>query len=262
MELHLRGKRAIVTGASMGIGRAIAEGLAEEGVAVAICARSLGPLEDTATEIAAKTGAPVVPIAADLRELADAQRFVCEAVAALGGLDIVVNNAGASVRASFLDRPDEDWFEAMQLKFHGYVRVSREAIPHLQQAGGGVIVNIIGTGGKTYTENHLAGGASNAAIMLLTTGLATELGPLQIRVVGINPGAVLTPRWERSVALRARTRQVDPSVIQQEAVATTPTGRISTAEDVADLAVFLASERARQINGTIVTLDGGTLKAL
>ena len=262
MDLHLRGKRAIVTGASVGIGRAIAEELAHEGVGVAICARSAEPLQQAAKAIAAKTGSLVVPIAADLRELSEVKRFVQEAADTLGGIDIVVNNAGASTRAPFLERPDEDWVDAMRLKFHGYVRVSREAIPHLQRAGGGVIVNIIGTGGKVYTEHHLAGGASNAALMLLTTGLATELGPLKIRVVGINPGPVLTPRWERSLAARAQRQQRDPEAINQEVVDQTPTGRITTADDVADLAVFLASDRARQINGTIVTIDGGLLKAL
>lgn len=262
MDLRLRGKRAIVTGAGVGIGRAIAAELAREGVSVALCARSADTLQQAAKEISAETGSQILPIPADMRDLAEARRFVEEAAAGLGGIDIVVNNAGASVRTSFFDRPDDDWLDAMLLKFHGYVRVSRAALPHLQQAGGGVILNIIGTGGKVYTEHHLAGGASNAAIMLLSMGLATELGPHNIRVLGINPGAVLTPRWERSIAHRAAARGVDPEELNRETVAGTPTSRISTAEDVADLAVFLVSDRARQVNGTIVTIDGGASKAL
>ncbi|HEX2171793.1 MAG TPA: SDR family NAD(P)-dependent oxidoreductase [Dehalococcoidia bacterium] len=262
MDLRLRGKRAIVTGAGVGIGRAIAAELAREGVSVAICARSAETLQAAAKEIEAETGSRVVPIAADMRDLADIGRFVDEAASALGGIDIVVNNAGASVRLSFAERPDEDWQDAMLLKFHGYVRVSRAALPHLERAGGGVILNIIGTGGKVYTEHHLAGGASNAALMLVTMGLATELGPQNIRVVAINPGAVLTPRWERSVARRAAARGVDPSVINEETARATPTHRITTAEDVADLAAYLVSDRARQVNGTIVTIDGGASKAL
>lgn len=262
MDLRLRGKRAIVTGAGVGIGRAIAAELAREGVGVAMCARSADTLEQAAKEIAGETGSRVLAIPADMRDPADIQRFVEEAAAGLGGIDIVVNNAGASIRASFVEHPDEDWQDAMLLKFHGYVRVSRAALPHLQQAGGGVILNIIGTGGKVYTEHHLAGGASNAALMLVSVGLATELGPQNIRVLGINPGAVLTPRWERSAARRAAARGVDPEVINRETLQATPVGRITTAEDVADLSVFLVSDRARQVNGTIITIDGGATKAL
>jgi NAD(P)-dependent dehydrogenase (short-subunit alcohol dehydrogenase family) len=262
MDLRLGGKRAIVTGAGVGIGRAIAAELAREGVSVAICARSADTLQQAAKEIEAETGARVLPIPADMRDLADIRRFVDEAAAGLGGIDIVVNNAGASSLASFIERPDEDWQDAMLLKFHGYIRVSRAALPHLQRAGGGVILNIIGNGGKVYHQHHLAGGASNAALMLVSVGLATELGPHNIRVLGINPHAVLTPRWERAVAGLAAARGVDPEEIDREAVRELATGRFSTVEDVADLAVFLVSERARQVNGTIVTIDGGAVKAL
>ena len=262
MDLHLRGKRAIVTGASAGIGRAIAEGLAREGVDVAISARNGERLTAVAQEIAKEIGATIVPIAGNMAELPDIQRFVGEAASALGGLDIVVNNAGASPFGPFLEHPDEHWDDAMRLKFLGYVRSSREAIPHLERAGGGVIINIIGAGGKAYYKNHLAGGASNAALMLVSTGLATELGPLKIRVVGINPGPVLTERWDRLIQALARYEQRDPRDVQQDFLKETPTGEITTAEDVANLTVFLASDRARQINGTIVTIDGGMLKAL
>ena len=262
MDLQLRGKRAIVTGASAGIGRGIARELAREGVSVAITARHAGPLEEAAKAIAGETGSTVIPIAADMTELAEIQRFVRDAATALGGLDIVVNNAGASPFGPFLEHSDEHWQDAMRLKFLGYVRTSREAIPHLQQAGGGVIVNIIGAGGKMYYKNHLAGGASNAALMLVSTGLATELGPLKIRVVGINPGPVQTVRWDRLLAALGWYEGRHPEAVNQDFLANIPTGTIPTVEDVADLAVFLASPRAKQINGTIVTIDGGMSKAL
>ncbi len=262
MDLRLKGKRALVTGSSYGIGRAIAEGLASEGVDVAINARNPQTLEATAREIRGFTGSTVIPIAADVSQPDQVNRLVREAVSSLAGLDILINSVPAPVFGPFLDHADDAWYKTMEIKFMGYIRTSREAIPYLQQAGGGVIINNIGAGGKSYYTNHLAGGASNAALMLVTTGLATELGPLGIRVVGINAGFVWTSRVEGLVNSRARTEGRDRDTILYEMVAGIPTGRMSTPEDVADLAVFLASERARQINGTIVTIDGGMLRAL
>lgn len=261
MDLRLRGRRALVTGSSSGIGRAIAEGLAEEGVNVAINGRTPETLHAVAGEIAAVTGGSVVPIAADVSRPDEVQRLVREAADALGGLDILVNNVPAPIFGPFLEHGDEDWQRAVEIKLLGYVRASREAIPFLQQRGG-VIVNNIGSGGKSYTRNHMAGGATNAALMLITTGLATELGPLKIRVVGINAGAVRTSRYDSLVKSRAATERRDPAAIMQEAIASIPTGAMSTPRDVADLAVFLASDRARQINGTIITIDGGVLRTI
>lgn len=263
MELQLAGKRAIVSGGSAGIGRAIAAELAREGVSLAISARTAGPLLETAQELSGETGSQVVPIVADMSRLPEIQRFVREAASALGGIDIVVNNAGSAPAAPFLEMPDEDWESALQLKFLGYVRTSREAVPHLQRAGGGVIVNIIGTGGKAYFLPHyVAGGASNSAIMLLTVGLATELAPDNIRVVGINPGLVSTARMDRLLTMISRVKGREPEAIRQEFLDATPSGAITSAADVANLAVFLASSKASQINGTIVTIDGGLVKTI
>lgn len=262
MDLGLRGKRAIVTGASDGIGRAVAQELAAEGVAVAISARRPGPLEDAAKEIAGKTGSQVVPIAGDMSRREDVERFVGEAATALGGLDIVVNSAGTSSFGPFLEHADEDWEEAMRLKYVSHVRTIREAVPYLRQARGGVVVDIIGTGGKQYFKYHLAGGASNSALMILIPGLATEFAAEGIRVVGINPGPVQTVRYEKLCLALARYEKRTPEEVHADFLAATPTASIPTAEDVADLTVFLASERAKQINGTIVTLDGGMLKMI
>jgi len=255
-----------VTGSSAGIGRAIAEGLSEEGVSVVINGRNPETLQAVGKEMAAATGRTVVPIAADVSIAAEVRRLVRDAAAALGGLDILVNNVPAPIFGPFLEHSDEDWHQAVEIKLMGYIRASREAVPFLQKSSdrlsGGVIVNNIGAGGKTYTTNHSAGGATNAALMLLTAGLATELGPLRIRVVGINAGAVQTSRHESLLRSRAETAKRDPAEIMQEALAAIPTGAIATPQDVADLAVFLASDRARQVNGTIVTIDGGILKTI
>ena len=143
----------------------------------------------------------------------------------------------------------------------GYIRACRAAIPFLA-ANRGVIVNNIGAGGKTYATNHSAGGATNAALMLLTTALATELGSVKIRVVGINAGAVRTERHEQLLRSRAETQGRDPADLMHETLAAIPTGAICTPRDVADLAVFLASDRARQVNGTTVAIDGGILRTI
>lgn len=265
MDLRLRGRRALVIGASYGIGRAIAAGLAAEGGAVAINGRHPDTLQTAATEIAGATGSTIVPVAADISRPDEVRRLVAAAAEALGGLDILVNNVPAPVFGPFLEHSDDDWQRAVEIKLMGYIRASREAIPFLQQGSaqprGGVIINNIGAGGRAYTRNHLAGGATNAALMLITAGLATELGPLRIRVVGINAGAVRTGRYDSLIQSRAETEQRDPAELLRETIAAIPTGAMSTPEDVADLAVFLASDRARQINGTVVTIDGGVLRA-
>jgi 3-oxoacyl-[acyl-carrier protein] reductase len=262
MDLRLRGKRALVTGASYGIGRAIAQGLADEGVSVAINGRNSETLEAAAAEIRASKGGAAIPIVADVSRLEEVQRLVREAADALGGLDILVNNVPAPVFGPFLEHTDDDWQRAVDIKLMGYVRASREAIPYLQKAGGGVIINNIGSGGRAYTQNHVAGGSTNAALMLITTGLAHELGPLNIRVIGINAGAVQTSRHEALVRSRAESEGRDPADVVRDTVAGIPTGNISTPDDIADLAVFLASPRARQINGTTIQIDGGVLRSV
>jgi 3-oxoacyl-[acyl-carrier protein] reductase/bacilysin biosynthesis oxidoreductase BacG len=261
MDLRLRGRRALVTGASQGIGRAIACGLAAEGVGVAINGRNPETLDEATTEIRGLTGAKVVPVVADISRSEEVQRLVREAAEALGGLDIVVNNVPAPVFGPFVEHSDDDWQRAIEIKLLGYVRVIRAAIPYLREHGG-VIVNNIGSGGRAYTQNHVAGGSTNAALMLITTGLAHELGPQHIRVVGINAGAVQTSRHEHLLKSRAESESRDPAQILQETLAGIPTGAISTPEDIADLAVFLASDRARQINGTTIQIDGGLLRSV
>jgi NAD(P)-dependent dehydrogenase (short-subunit alcohol dehydrogenase family) len=261
VDLRLSGKRALVTGASQGIGRAIAGGLAAEGVSVAINGRNAQSLRDAAVEIRERSGARVVPVVADIAQPDEVSALVRDAAEALGGLDIVVNNVPAPIFGPFLDHDDGDWERAVDIKLMGYVRVMRAAVPYLRERGG-VIINNIGSGGRAYASNHIAGGSTNAALMLITTGLAHELGPLHIRVVGINAGAVQTSRHEHLLRTRAASEGRKPEEILQETLTDIPTGAISAPEDIADLAVFLASDRARQINGTTIQIDGGLLRSI
>jgi 3-oxoacyl-[acyl-carrier protein] reductase len=255
MELGLSGKTALVTGASEGIGMAIAHKLAEEGVRVAICARTASKLKATAGEISRATGMDIVPIPADLRSLAGCQGFVEQAAAQLGGIDILVNNAGASTFGAFVDLPDDAFVDAINGKLLGYIRCAKAAIPHMQRRGGGVIINITGTT-QQAVPLHTPGSACNAAIRMFSKELSIELGPLNIRVNSIAPGRIQTARADRLLEANAAAQGTSPDVVLSDLVKTIPSGRVGSIDDIADAVLFLVSERATYVNGAALVVDG------
>ena len=255
MELGLQGKTALVTGASEGIGAAIARKLAEEGVRVAICARTEATLKATAEEIAKATGMEIVPIPADLRTLAGCQGFVDQAAARLGGVDILVNNAGASGFGPFVDLPDEAWVDAINGKLLGYVRCARAVVAHLRRRGGGNIVNITGTTQEAIAY-HTPGSACNAAIRMFSKELSRELGPLGIRVNSLAPGRIQTARADRLLVATAAARGTSTDAVLTELVKTIPSGRVGTPDDIAGVVCFLVSDRASYVNGAALVVDG------
>ena len=196
MELGIGGKVAIVSGGSRGIGRAIAEELAAEGVNLAIAARPGKGLEAAAAEIRQRTNTEVLAVGADLSSLEGVQALVRETMARFSRVDILINCAGAIRGGSLLSKPDAEWHEDWALKLFGYVRMMREVFPIMKAAGGGRIVNIIGSAGRQADPSYLAGGGANAALMNITKALAVEGGPHKILVNGINPGPTRTERWE------------------------------------------------------------------
>lgn len=208
MNLQLNGKKAIVTGGSEGIGKAIALGLAQEGVDVAICARRKEPLEAAAKEIADATGQNIVAITADLTDTEQANAFIDGAVEALGGVDILVNNAGAAVGGVLEYLSDEQWEDALQLKFFGYVRCTRAVLPHFKKKGGGRVVNLIGNDGVKHSYWEIAPGAANAAGQNLTISLAGQYGKDNISFVAVNPGPVRTERWAGLVQGMSRDMKI------------------------------------------------------
>jgi len=262
MDLKLRDKTALVTGGSEGIGRAIALGLAREGVDVAICARRAGPLEETAKAIAAETGRRVIPIPADLTKDEDARAFVKDGHAALGRIDIMVNNAGAAPGGVIESLSEADWTLALQLKFMGYVRCLRYALPLMVEQGGGRVVNLIGNDGVKPSYWEIAPGAANAAGHNLTLALAGQYGRKGISFVAVNPGPVRTERWTGLVNAMARDMQISFEEADTLAPASIPMGRIAETEECADLVVMLASPRMHFVNGTMIEIDGGQDKAL
>ncbi len=255
MDLGLKGKMALVTGASEGIGSAVARKLAEEGVRVAICARTEGKLKKTAAEISRATGMEIVPIPADLRSLVGCQGFVAQAAERLGGIDILVNNAGASAFGAFVDLPDDAFVDAINGKLLGYIRCAKAVIPHMQRRGGGTIVNITGTTQQAIPL-HTPGSACNAAIRMFSKELSMELGPLNIRVNSVAPGRIQTARADRLLEASAAAQGTSPDVLLSQLVKTIPSGRMGTIDDIADAVCFLVSERASYINGAALVVDG------
>jgi len=262
MDLGLRGKTALVTGGSRGIGRAIARGLAAEGARVAICARTEAGLAEAAAAIEAETGARPVTIAGDLARLEEVARVVDAAVERLGGLDILVNNAGAIRGGDFLTTPDEQWLTDWSLKLLGYIRMARAVFPLMQRQGGGRICNIVGAAARNPSPTYLAGGAANAALVNFTKGLADLGAPHGIRVVAVSPAATRTERWEQLIAQQAAALGKPAETLRAEAVRAYPLGRIARPEEIADLVCFLVSDRAAFITGICVTVDGGSTRGV
>ena len=255
MDLGLKGKTALVTGASEGIGSGVARKLAEEGVRVAICARTGSTLKDTAAAIARATGIDVVPIVADLRTLAGCRGVVEQAAEALGGLDILVNNAGASAFGPFVDLPDDAFVDAINGKLLGYIRCAKAAIPHMRRRGGGAIVNITGTTQQAIPF-HTPGSACNAALRMFSKELSMELGPLNIRVNSVAPGRIQTARADRLLEATAAAQGTTAEAVLSQLVRTIPSGRLGATDDIADAVCFLVSERASYINGAALVVDG------
>jgi NAD(P)-dependent dehydrogenase (short-subunit alcohol dehydrogenase family) len=262
MDLGLRGKVALITGGSKGIGRAIATGLAREGAKVAICARNAELLERAAGEIAQATGSEALPVPGDMSKPGDADRVAAGVVSRYGRIDILVNNAGAAPGGLLLNLTEEDWALAMQLKFLGYVRCCKAVIPHMLKQGGGRIVNIVGNDGVKPAYWELTASAANAAGLAAIQALAEQYGKHNIQINAINPGPVSTERWDGLVRAYARDKNLPLDEAARRAVASIPLGRICTPEEVADLAVFVASDRARFMTGASIALDGGQRKAL
>jgi 3-oxoacyl-[acyl-carrier protein] reductase len=262
MELELRGKTALVTGASKGIGHAVALGLAREGARVALCARDATALERVAKDIAGATNTDVVAVPGDLSRETEVTRVAQHAHERLGRLDILVNNAGAIRGGDFLQIPDAQWVHDWDLKLLGYIRMARAVFPTMRAQGGGRIVNVVGAAARNPTAAYLPGGAANAALVNFTKGLADLGGPDNVLVTAVSPAATRTERWDSLIAERAKTLGRPADQLHKEAVAAYPLGRIASPEDIADLVCFLVSARAAFITGICITVDGGATRGV
>ena len=252
MELGLKGKVAIVTGATEGIGRATALKLAEEGASVAICARKQEPLDRTSAEIK-KKGSEVLAVSADMGKKADVERFMKAVIDRFGRIDILVNNAGTSMRGKFLELDDEKWSSDIELKVFGAIRCTRLAVPHMKKQGGGRIVNITISSAKQPGAESYPTSVSRAAGLALTKALSKEYAADNIRVNTVCIGKIKSGQHER----RFKRDGKPAEVYYAEAAKDIPMGRVGEAEEVANVIAFLVSNAASYVTGTSVNLDGG-----
>jgi NAD(P)-dependent dehydrogenase (short-subunit alcohol dehydrogenase family) len=270
MDLGLQGKHAIVTGGSLGIGKAIARELAREGVDVAIAARTKEQLEATARELAAETGRRIIPLVADVTSKQQVDAMVAQAAAQLNGLHILVNSGSPPGGSATATGPietvvDEDLLHDFNVKYVGALRCTRAVIPHLKQQGWGRIINISGTNARN--AGNLSGGARNTSLVHLTKTLAVQLGRFGITVNCIHPGTTRTERTPRLLAARAAEIKVSPDEVEQRDFAPdSPRGnaicRMVDASEIAYLTVFLASDKAWAVSGELVVATGGAGRAV
>lgn len=262
MDLGLTGRKVLITGGSMGIGRASASLFAEEGCEVAITARRTELLEKTARAIEEETGSRILPLTGDMNLQEDVERVTSETIDGLGGIDILVTCAGSSPGGLIEDLTEEQWYSSLNLKFMGYVRSMRAALPHMREQGSGSIVLVVGNDGIKPSYWETTAGAANAAGINVASSMAEQYAPFGIRVNTVNPGPVNTSRWDGLEKAFARDKGVSQQQAHDLAVSSIPLGRIAEPEEVANLVVFLASDRASFINGAHILIDGSQRKGI
>ena len=262
MDLRLRGKVAMVSGASKGIGKAVALGLAEEGVHLALNARGPEALQKLADEIRRQHDIEVLAVPGDMTRAEDIEKFVARTAERFGRIDILVNNAGSSQGGVFWDMPERVWLDSWGLKLFGYVRLMQAVIPHMIRQGGGRMVNIVGGSGKQPIPTMLPGGSANAALLTITKGVADSVAKHNIVVNAVNPGPIRTERWDGLMERLGKELGMSAAEYEKTFVKDIPAGRVGRPEEIADLVLFLASERASYLTGTSITADGGMTRSM
>lgn len=262
MDLGLSGATALVTGGSKGIGRATAQLLAEEGCDLAIVARGQEQLKLAADEIAESTGQRVIPLAGDMSQQEDVDRCAQRAIEELGGLDVLITCAGSSPGGLLEELTEDEWLSSLNLKFMGYVRTCTAVLPHMRERGRGTVVLVVGNDGVKPSWWELTAGAANAADINFASSIAEQYGRHGVRVNTVNPGPVETDRWGWLLEQFASDKKVSLERAEELAMSSIPLGRIATAEEVANVTVFLASPRASFVNGAHLVIDGGQQKAI
>lgn len=252
MDLGLRGKKVIITGASQGIGEGLAEVFAEEGCDLHLVARSMDKLKALADRLASEKGVNV-----ECQEQDISARGSAKAIAdAAGKVDVLVNNAGAIPGGDLWQVGEDAWREGWEVKVFGYIDLCRTVYLRMKEAGGGVILNNIGNGGENFDFRYIAGSTGNAALMGFSRALGGRSLDDGIRVLGVNPGPVATDRIANIMKKRAIEQWGDESRYT-ELMEAYPLGRPASVREVADLFAFLASPRSAYTSGTIITIDGG-----
>jgi NAD(P)-dependent dehydrogenase (short-subunit alcohol dehydrogenase family) len=254
MDLGLEGKTALVTGGSKGIGLACARLLASEGARIAICSRSRANVDAALAALPCAFGTT-----ADLRSADEAAKVVDTVWRELGTLDILVTSAGAAKRTPPRELSPFAWHEAMDSKYFSYINVIDPTVKRMAARGAGVIVNIIGSGGKVAAATHLPGGAANAALMLATVGLASAYARQGVRIVGVNPGLTHTERVDAAMKAVAASEGISEDEALRRATAAIPIGRLADPDEIASVVAFLCSTQASYLTGVVVGMDGASV---
>ena len=255
MQLSMQGRIAVVTGASKGLGNAMAGAFAGAGASVALVARGKDDLTAAATSITAKTGAKTLAVAGDVSSANDCKRIIAEVEAGLGSVDVLVNNAGSSARGVFEEITDEQWQADLDLKLFGSIRLTRLVFPGMKARRFGRIINVLNTGAKAPPAQGAPTAVSRAAGMALTKVLANEGAPHNVLVNGLMVGKIESDQWVCRHANEDQGESLDDYYARQGAAL--PMGRYGTAEEFAAAACFLASDAGSYINGTAINVDGG-----
>jgi NAD(P)-dependent dehydrogenase (short-subunit alcohol dehydrogenase family) len=251
MNLDLNGKAVVITGGSKGVGLACARAFLAEGARVGIVSRSQANLD------AALAGLPgAYGCAADLADATQAASMVEAMAAHFGGIDVLVNSAGAAKRTPPDDLSPDSFRAAMDAKYFTYVNAIDPVVKLMAARGSGVIVNVIGNGGKIASPTHIPGGAANAALMLVTAGLANAYAGRGVRLVALNPGATETSRVAEGLAAEAKIGGVSIEEARRASVVRIPMGRMAEPEEIANAVLFLASSKASYITGVSISMDG------
>ena len=263
MDLELRGKRAVITGGSVGIGRAVANGLAAEGVHIAILARDKIRVENQAADIASTHGVKCVGITADVSIKSELDKAISQIQEVFEGVDILINNAGTGTSETIMEAPDEKWNHFWSLHVMAAVRLSRGLVPLLKKRGGGVILNTASICAKQPLGYEPIYNTTKAALVMFSKCLANELIKENIRVNVVNPGLILTPDWKKTAALLTQgTSTTVDQYLDKIAKDNAPIGRFATPEELAHFYVFLCSPRASYSVGASYYVDGGWLKTI
>jgi NAD(P)-dependent dehydrogenase (short-subunit alcohol dehydrogenase family) len=263
MDLELKGKVAVVTGGSVGIGLAVARGLAKEGAHLVLCAREEPRLIHEAQEIAQAFGVQAVAVSADVTIPADIERVVARAGEVFGGCDILINNAGSGSNEKVMDADDAKWQHYWELHVMAAVRLSRGLIPGMRARGGGTIINNASICAKQPLGYEPIYNVTKAALMMFSKCLSNEVVKDNIRVNCVNPGLVLTPDWKKTARqLTAESGGDWQGYLDDIARQNAPIGRFATPEELADFFVFLCSPRASYCVGSTYYVDGGWLNVI
>ena len=262
MDLELKGKVAIIGGASKGLGRACAEVLAEEGARIAICSRTKDDLEAAAAEIRDTYGAEVLVFAGDLDRNDVIQELVATTVSHFGQLDIMVNNSGGPPLARSSNATEEQWETAVQRSLFFFARMCREAIPHLKKQGTGRIVNILASTVYQPIPNLALSGATRMGVVAFAKSLADEVGRDGILVNNVCPGSILTERMLSNVTSRAKELNISVDEGLAQRAGETAVGRIGEPKELANLVAFLASSKSSYVTGTTILVDGGLVRSV